>query len=78
MRGGIAGALGAGAAGGIVGGALGAGAAGVKTMKGRISGGHTRISPEAAREMLKENQGKLGALMAGFIQNQAGPVKPQQ
>ena len=34
-----------------------------------------RITPEAARELLKQHQGKLGGIMTAALQNMAGPVK---
>lgn len=34
-----------------------------------------RITPEAARELLKQHQGKLGGIMTAALQSMAGPVK---
>jgi len=34
-----------------------------------------RITPEAARELLKQHQGKLGGIMTAALQGMAGPVK---
>jgi hypothetical protein len=60
-------------------GGLGAAAAsGVLGMGAIAVGGGHRISSEAAREILKENQGKLGAVMSGYVKSLAGPVKHAQ
>jgi hypothetical protein len=46
----------------------GLGAAAMKTLD-------ANLSPEAARELLQERKGQLGAIMTAHIQSKAGPVK---